>query len=167
MKSIILLQTILAFAIGIIALVAVYYLLDSILRRKYQIEERNTSFGIFQAGIILSTSLILSEIIDPAINVIRLFNQSGFTLNNLTMSMAYVILFVLIGIFFTFLVIFGGILALFQMTHVNELKEIKNDNIVISLLSSSILLGLALIMDQYVGHLCEAIVPYPDIISIH
>ena len=75
MKSIILLQTILAFAIGIIALVAVYYLLDSILRRKYQIEERNTSFGIFQAGIILSTSLILSEIIDPAINVIRLFNQ--------------------------------------------------------------------------------------------
>ena len=167
MKSIILLQTILAFAIGIIALVAVYYLLNSILRKKYQIEERNTSFGIFQAGIILSTSLILSEIIDPAINVIRLFNQSGFTLNNLTMSMAYVILFVVIGIFFTFLVIFGGILALFQMTHINELKEIKNDNIVISLLSSSILLGLALIMDQYVGHLCEAFVPYPDIISIH
>jgi len=167
MKSIILLQTILAFAIGIIALVTVYYLLNSVLRRKYQIEERNTSFGIFQAGIILSTSLILSEIIDPAINVIRLFNQAGFTLNNLTMSMAYVILFVVIGIFFTFLVIFGGILALFQMTHVNELKEIKNDNIVISLLSSSILLGLALIMDQYVGHLCEACVPYPDIISIH
>jgi uncharacterized membrane protein YjfL (UPF0719 family) len=83
------------------------------------------------------------------------------------MSMAYVILFVVIGIFFTFLVIFGGILALFQMTHINELKEIKNDNIVISLLSSSILLGLALIMDQYVGHLCEAFVPYPDIISIH
>jgi hypothetical protein len=71
------------------------------------------------------------------------------------------------GIFFTFMVICGGILALFQMTHINELEEIKNDNIVISLLSSSILLGLALIMDQYVGHLCEAIVPYPDIISIH
>ena len=31
----------------------------------------------------------------------------------------------------------------------------------------AIILGLAIIMDNYVGNLCEAIVPYPDIISIH
>jgi uncharacterized membrane protein YjfL (UPF0719 family) len=71
-----------------------------------------------------------------------------------------------IGIAFTFLTIAGGVLTLFQMTHVNEWEELKNNNTTIALISAAIILGLAYIVDDYVGHLCEIIVPYPDVLQI-
>jgi uncharacterized membrane protein YjfL (UPF0719 family) len=52
------------------------------------------------------------------------------------------------------------------MTHVNEWEELKNNNTTIALISAAIILGLAYIVDDYVGHLCEIIVPYPDVLQI-
>jgi len=166
MKTVIILQAIIAFSIGIISLLIVYRLLNSYLRKRYQIDEQNTAYGIFQSGIILSTALILSTVIDPGISAIRFLNQGSLTLNSALMSTGYVLLFTTIGIFFTFLTIAGGVIALFQMTHVQEWEELKKNNTTIALISAAIIVGLSLIVDNYVGHLCEIIVPYPDVLQI-
>ena len=71
------------------------------------------------------------------------------------------------GIIFTFLLIASSVFALFYMTNVNEWDEIKNNNIVIALISGAIIIGLSVIMDNYVGNLCEAIVPYPEVFNVH
>jgi uncharacterized membrane protein YjfL (UPF0719 family) len=52
------------------------------------------------------------------------------------------------------------------MTHTNEWEELKNNNIAIAIISAAVILGLAFIVDDYVGHLCEIIVPYPDVLQI-
>ena len=32
--------------------------------------------------------------------------------------------------------------------------------------SAAIIIGMSLIMDEYVGHLCEALIPYPEVLQI-
>ena len=166
MKTVILLQAVIAFSIGILSLLIVYRLLNSFLRKRHQIDERNTAYGIFQTGIILATALILSHVIDPGISAIRFLNQGTLTLHSTLLSLGYVVLFTCIGIFFTFLTIAAGVAALFQMTHVQEWEELKKNNTTIALISAAVIVGLSLIVDNYVGLLCEVIVPYPDVLNI-
>ena len=167
MNTIVIIQTIVAYFIGIMSLVMVNNILNGYLRRKFQISERNLAYGILQIAIILATAMILSSVIDPGVNAIRLLNQGDQSFTKMAISVGYVFLFMLIGITFTFLTIASSVFALFQMTHVNEWEEIKNNNYVIAMISGAIILGLAMIMDNYVGNLCEAIVPYPDLMSIN
>ena len=49
------------------------------------------------------------------------------------------------------------------MTRVNEGEEIKNNNMGTAVITIAIIIGLAIIMDDYVGSLCEALIPYPAI----
>jgi hypothetical protein len=59
-----------------------------------------------------------------------------------------------------------SVFTFFQLTHVNEWDEIKKNNIPTSLISAAIIIGMSLIMDEYVGHLCEALIPYPEVLQI-
>ena len=75
MNTIVIIQTIVAYFIGIMSLVMVNNILNGYLRRKFKISERNLAYGILQIAIILATALILSSVIDPGVNAIRLLNQ--------------------------------------------------------------------------------------------
>jgi uncharacterized membrane protein YjfL (UPF0719 family) len=167
MKLIIIIQVIVAFLIGIGSLFVLYRLLNSYVRKKSQIEETNTSFAIFQVGILLSGSMIMSSVVSPAVNAIRFLNQAdAFSIQSAITSLVYVSFFVVIGITCTIIVIAGGVFTFFQLTNVNEWDEIKKNNIPTSLISAAIIIGMSLIMDEYVGHLCEALIPYPEVLQI-
>ena len=167
MKSIVIIQVIVAFIAGISCLFFIYRILNNILRKRFEIEEANNAFAIFQIGILLSGSLILSSVIDPAINAIQFLNQGKqFNLQTFTTSLIYVITFLIIGIVFTLAVIFISMAAFFQLTNINEWEQIKMNNIPTALISASLILGMSLIMDDYVGHLCEALIPYPSVLQI-
>jgi uncharacterized membrane protein YjfL (UPF0719 family) len=167
MKTIIFIQVMIAFTIGVSALFLVYKLMDSLLKRRFHIEENNTAFAVFQTGILLSAALIVSSIVNPAVNAIRFLNANDtFTVNQIGVSLAYVTAFVLIGIVFTLLIIGGGIVVFFQLTQTNEWDEIRKNNVASSLISAAIIVGLSLIMDDYIGHLCEALIPYPEVMQI-
>jgi uncharacterized membrane protein YjfL (UPF0719 family) len=102
-----------------------------------------------------------------AVNAVQFLNTGGSVqLNNVLTSLIYIIVFIVIGMLFTFAVIFSSIFIFFQLTNINEWEQIKLNNIPTSLISAALILGLALIMDDYIGHLCEALIPYPDVIQI-
>lgn len=167
MKSIIIIQVLVAFVAGLSSLFLLYRLLNSFMRKRFEIEEANTAFAIFQVGILLSGALIMSSVLSAAVNAIQFLNQgTGFDMQNLLTSLAYVLIFVIIGIIFTLVLIASGIFAFFQMTHVNEWEQIKLNNIPTSLISAALILGLSMIMDDYIGHLCEALIPYPAVTLI-
>jgi uncharacterized membrane protein YjfL (UPF0719 family) len=167
MKSIIIIQALIAFIAGLSSLFLLYRLLNSFMRKRFGIEETNTAFAIFQVGILLSGSLIMSSVLSAAVNAIQFLNQgTGFDIQNLMTSLAYVLIFLIIGIIFTLVLIASGIFAFFQMTHVNEWEQIKLNNIPTSLISAALILGLSMIMDDYIGHLCEALIPYPAVTLI-
>ena len=167
MKSIIILQVLIAFVAGLSSLFLLYRILNNYMRRKFEIEEANTAFAIFQVGILLSGSLILSSVLSAAINAIQFLNQGGdFNAQNLMMSFTYVLVFLVIGIIFTLVVIAASIFAFFQLTQINEWEQIKLNNIPTALISAALIIGMSLIIDDYIGHLCEALIPYPAILDI-
>ncbi len=166
MNMMIVLQAIIAFSMGIASLFLVYKVMNLYMKRTFQIEEVNTAYATLQLGIILSTSLLVSSIIGPGMNAIRFINQSAVSVSTVSSSLGYVILFLIIGVLFSMLVVAGGILVLFQLTHINEWEEIRKNNIATAIISSALILGLALIMKDQVAGVCEMLVPYPEAITI-
>ena len=102
MKTISIIQFLLAFGIGISSLFVLYRIIRYFMKKIYKIENENTAFAIFQVGIIISGAFILSSIISPALNATRFLNPNNtFTLESLLSTYGYITLFVFIG-FLTF-----------------------------------------------------------------
>ena len=167
MKSLIIIQVSITFLAGLTALFLMYKIMNYFMKKKFKIEEANSAFAILQVGILISTSFIMASVMSAAVNAVQFLNTGGSVqLNNVLTSLIYIIVFIVIGMLFTFAVIFSSIFIFFQLTHINEWEQIKLNNIPTSLISAALILGLALIMDDYIGHLCEALIPYPDVIQI-
>lgn len=167
MKSIIIIQVVVAYFSGLISLFMLYRGMNSFLKRKIGLDEPNNSFAVFQVGILLSGSVILSSILSAAVNAIQFLNQgNNFETNSFFISLAYVLVFLLIGLAFTVILIASSVFIFFQLTKINEWEQIKNNNIPTALISAALILGMSLIVDDYVGHLCEALIPYPSVLQI-
>lgn len=169
MNIIIVFQLVIAFVIGFAGLFIIHRLVTGFLVRNYHIDENdNLSLSIFQVGVILSGGIILSSIVDPAVNAIRLLNPGGeLSLSSLGNAMGYIALFAVIGIVATLLVITGGLITIFQMTKVNEIEELKQKRINSSLIAAAFIVAISYIIGSYCGHLCESLIPYPEVITIH
>jgi uncharacterized membrane protein YjfL (UPF0719 family) len=163
MNYLIFIQVAMAFVVGMGSLFTIYRLTDLILKKQYNVAELNMSLSVFQTGIILATAVLLSSVIAPSSNALRFITQDGITGMTIMLSLAYVIGFVIVGLISSTLVIWGGVTIFFQLTSVNEIEELKKNNIATSIITSAMILGLAIIMSDYVGHLCEALIPYPDV----
>jgi uncharacterized membrane protein YjfL (UPF0719 family) len=167
MKSIIIIQVVIAFLAGLTCLFLLYRILNNIMKKRFEIQEANAAFAIFQLGILISGSLILSSVLNPAINAIQFLNQGKvFNVQAFTTSLIYVVAFLVIGLIFTLAVIFSSMAVFFQLTQINEWEQIKLNNIPTALISAGLILGMSLIMDDYIGHLCEALIPYPSVLQI-
>ncbi|MGR6087719.1 MAG: DUF350 domain-containing protein [Arcticibacter sp.] len=166
MNYFILLQAIIAFIMGITSLFLVYKILNIYLKKVFRIVEVNPAYATLQVGILLASSMLVSSIVGPGMNAIRFINQSQINAATISTSLGFVMIFLLIGVIFSIMVIAGGIMVLFQLTHVNEWEEIKNNNIATALISAALILGLAIIMKDHVSSVCEMLVPYPEVLHI-
>lgn len=166
MNYFIIIQAAIAFTMGIVSLFSVYKLLNIYLKRVFKIVAVNTAYATLQVGILLATAILVASIVGPGMNAIRFINQSSIDFSSVSTSMGYIIMFLLIGMLFSLIVIAGGIIVLFQLTHVNEWEEIKNNNIPTALISAALILGLSLIMRDHVSGICEMLVPYPEVLQI-
>lgn len=166
MNYFILIQAAIAFIMGISSLFIVYKVLNIYLKRVFNIVEVNTAYATLQLGILLGTAILVAAIVGPGMNAIRFINQSDINFSSISTSLGYVAMFLLIGMLFSLMVIAGGIIVLFQLTHVNEWEEIKKNNIPTALISAALIIGLAWIMHDHVASVCEMLVPYPEVLQI-
>ncbi len=67
----------------------------------------------------------------------------------------------------TILVIAAGIISFFTITHINEWEALKNNNIPVAILTASVVIGLAFLLKDFVGHFCEALIPYPEVMNVN
>lgn len=160
-------QLALAFAVGIAALWIVNSIFQSIMNKKIGIAEHNTATATFQAGIVLATTVILSSTIGPGMNAFRFLTQGQFDIMNIAWAIAFNLFFILIGLVMTILVIAAGIISFFTITHINEWEALKNNNIPVAILTASVVIGLAFLLKDFVGHFCEALIPYPEVMNVN
>ena len=166
MDYLILLQSAVAFGIGIVSLFLVYRLMHTYLKKVFKLEEMNTAYATVKAGVLLGNSLLMASVIGPGINAIRFLNQDVVNTTTISTSIGYVLIFLAIGMVFSLMVIAAGILILFQLTRVNEWEEIRNNNIPTAIISAALIVGLSLIMKDHVASVCEMLIPYPDLMQI-
>jgi len=166
MDYLIILQSAVAFGIGIVSLFLVYRLMHAYLKKVFKLEEMNTAYATVKAGVLLANSLLMASVIGPGINAIRFLNQDVVNTTTISTSIGYVLIFLAIGMVFSLMVIAAGILILFQLTRVNEWEEIRNNNIPTAIISAALIVGLSLIMKDHLASVCEMLIPYPDLMQI-
>ena len=166
MNVLILIQALLAFSIGMASLFTVYKVLESYLKKQFEVTELNMAFSVFLTGILLATANLLSSVVSPAMNAIRFLTQDSLSVAAVASSAIFIISFLLIGLIASLLVTWGGVTIFFQVTKVDEMKELKNNNAATALITAAFVLGISIVLRDYVGHLCESLVPYPEVLNI-
>lgn len=152
-----------AISIGIFILVLTYKIMEYVGKKYYDIHEYNLAYSIFNAAVILSVGIILSGIIEPLISSFRIFLNSD---GGMWISLKYVgIGGIYIAIAYTATVLIGLISTYLysKITPINEFKEIRNNNIGVAIIVSSILITLIIMSKDGIILLVESIVPYPDL----
>ncbi len=124
------------------------------------------AFSVFLTGILLATANLLSSVVSPAMNAIRFLTQDSLSVAAVASSAIYIISFLLIGLIASLLVTWGGVTIFFQVTKVDEMEELKKNNAATALITAAFVLGISIVLRDYVGHLCESLVPYPDVLNI-
>ncbi len=152
-----------AITIGIFILALTYKLVQWVGQRYYGIQDFNLAYSIFTAAIILSVGIMVEGIIDPLISSFRLmsnvessllFSLKFFGVGAMYIAIAYTAA-VLIGLISTFLYS--------KVTPINEFEEIRNNNVGVALIVSSIIVTLTIFSKDGVKLLIEALVPYPEL----
>ena len=166
MNVLILIQALLAFSIGMASLFTVYKVLESYLKKQFEVTELNMAFSVFLTGILLATANLLSSVVSPAMNAIRFLTQDSLSVAAVASSAIYIISFLLIGLIASLLVTWGGVTIFFQVTKVDEMEELKKNNAATALVTAAFVLGISIVLRDYVGHLCESLVPYPEVLNI-
>jgi uncharacterized membrane protein YjfL (UPF0719 family) len=152
-----------AITIGIFILALTYKLVQWVGQKYYGIKDFNLAYSIFTAAIILSVGIMVEGIIDPLISSFRLmgnvensliFSLKYFGVGAMYIAIAYTAA-VLIGLISTFLYS--------KVTPINEFEEIRNNNVGVALIVSSIIVTLTIFSKDGVKLLIEALVPYPEL----
>lgn len=152
-----------AVTIGIFILALTFKLVQWVGRRYYRIWENNLSYSIFTAAIILAVGIMISGIVEPLISSFRLLSRQE---DSFMLAFKYISTgAIYIAIAYTSAIAIGLISTFLysKVTPIDEFEEIRNDNVGVSLIISSILITLTLLTKNGVVLLIEAIIPYPQL----
>ncbi|RPJ06675.1 MAG: DUF350 domain-containing protein [Spirochaetaceae bacterium] len=155
----------LVFGTGVLFLTFKFFLFWA--DKRYGIKSFNTSFSILIGSILFSVGLLLQEAISPAILTIQnLYQQSqdmGFTL---LWGTIYMLIYFALSMVFSFCVIFLAYFLFTVLTRkINEMDEIKHDNIAISIILGVVIIVMVLLVKGGFSQLVDAIIPVPELHS--
>ena len=121
------------------------------------------AFSIFTAGNILSTGMILSEILPSITNILRLSAQQESEIA-LSTVVQYSSLYLLIG-FLSAVIINASVFLLFSVLTrgINEFQAIKENNLAVSIVVVSTLISITLIVKESIALLVGSLIPYPQV----
>ncbi len=158
-----LIEIILSILITVVIIYTTFKILKWLFFRDHDLRGDNLAFTIFTSGIILSVGIILSAILPSITNIIRLSTTQIEVVETSTIIL-YSGLYLLIG-FVVAILINTSVFFLFSILTrgVDEFKEIKNNNISVSILVVTILISITIIIKDSIALLISSLVPYPQV----
>ncbi len=152
-----------ALSMGVAILAGTYLLLRYIGKKRYNINENNQAFGIFMASVLFSVGYLVSSVIHPLLSLFRILSAKDNDLVHLLFSfMGYGAVYILIAYIVALLVCFLGALIYNYITPVDEIQELKNNNLAVAFVVGSIIITLSLMAHDGVELLIESFIPYPQ-----
>lgn len=140
-----------------------YLLLKYYGKKKYDINQNNQAFGIFTACILFSVGYMVSGVIQPLLSLFRILStRDNSTFHLLITFMGYGALYILMAYVTALLVCWLGMLIYDYITPIDEITELKNNNLAVALVVGSIIITLSLMTHDGVSLLIESFIPYPE-----
>lgn len=153
-----------ALSCGLVILFVTYKLLRAYGKRKLNIDHSNTAYNIFTAGILFSVGYILSGIIKPILSSYRILSDTDISNFQLILEfLGYGGIYILIAYLLALVITMVGVYIYINMTSVNELKEMKENNIGVAVVLVAIILTLSMMCSDGIALFIESFIPYPKL----
>ena len=123
----------------------------------------NLAMTLFVGAIIISVLILVNSSILPAVDTLRVIvlARDEISFNTVLISFFYFLLYYAITIFFSILILLSALGVFFRATiHVDEMLEIRNKNIAVSVITSMVILGIALFVRPALNRFVASLVHY-------
>ena len=158
-----LIEIISGLSMGVAIMATTYLLLKSYGKKKYDINSNNQAFGIFTAAILFSVGYIVSGVIQPLLSLFRILStRDGSIMHLLLLFMGYGALYILMAYVMALFVCWLGMIMYDYITPIDEIAELKNNNLAVAMVVGSIIITLSLMTHDGVSLLIESFIPYPE-----
>lgn len=151
-----------ALSLGVAIMAATYLLLKYLGKKRYDINHTNQAFGIFMASVLFSVGYLVSGVIQPLLSLFRILSTRESLSTLLISFIGYGGIYILTAYVVAILVCLLGMLIYNYLTPIDEIQELKNNNIAVALVVGSIIVTLSLMTRGGVELLIESFIPYPQ-----
>ncbi len=149
---------------GLVILFITYRLVRVYGQKRLKIEHTNLAYNIILAGVLFSVAYIMSGVIQPITDSFRILSKSDVSNGQLVLQfILYGGLFIAISYLLAMLLVLAGIRIYSAMTPMNEAEEIRNNNVGVAIVLTTIIIILAIFCGSGINLLIEAFIPYPDV----
>jgi uncharacterized membrane protein YjfL (UPF0719 family) len=134
-----------------------------------ELKQNNIAVAILNAAIVLSLIIVVRNSVDSSITVFAntLRNPTSIFTDYLEMSLIMLGQIILSSII-AFSAIYVGLKIFMKLTKdLDELLEIKKNNVAVSILLSVILVSLSLLLQPGIVALLDALIPFPSVSLIN
>ena len=163
-------ETILSIIFGLLTIFIVYKILDKTFLRKFSTDEAlkkgNVAIAIFCGSIVICVLILVETSILPSIDAMRtmVLAQAQITWKIVCLSFLYFILFYAIALIISLIIIMLAIwIYMRATTKIEEIKEIKENNIAVAVIISIIILGATLFIKSPVKRFISSLIDYDAI----
>lgn len=162
------LQLVLSLVVGIVFIYAGFRFFHYRIKAINEIEElkkNNIAVAILNASIILALVIMVKNAIEPAITVfsMTLRNPNATFISFLQMAGIMLIQIIAAGLI-AYISIYLAINLYTHLTkEIDELGEIKNNNIAVSIVLGIVIISISLLMQQGIKSILDALIPFPTL----
>lgn len=136
---------------------------------KTELANRNLSTSIFTGGMIVCAMILVQSSVLPSVDALRtmVLSQERLNAEIIAISLAYFLAFYTLSIIISMLVIFASIRIHMAATlDVDEIAEIKADNVAQSVLLTAVLVGVTLFIQEPFGRFISSLVDYDQLEAV-
>lgn len=162
------LQLFLSLFIGVIFIYAGFKFFHKRIKSINELEEikkNNIAVAILNASIILALVIMIKNAVEPAITVFSMaLRNPDATFSSFFQTAGIMLVQIILGGFIAYVSIY---LAISLYTHLtkdlDELGEIKKNNIAVSIVLGVVIISISLLMQQGIKSILDALIPFPSI----
>jgi uncharacterized membrane protein YjfL (UPF0719 family) len=129
-----------------------------------ELKKNNFAVAIMVSSFIFAMMLLIKTAVEPAYNAFENAFDNGVIMQALLFSIGQIILFFILSALFSFIILWFAMKAFMIFTRtIDEITEIKNKNIAISIVIAILILSAALLVEHGLSILLNSLVKYPEI----
>lgn len=135
-----------------------------------ELKQGNIAVAIFAGSIVVSIIILAQSSILPAVDALRymVLNTKEISFSIIVISLGYFVLFFVISTVFSILFIFlASSIYMKATTKIDEVAEIKNNNIAVSVMMSMVLLSLAIYIQPSTKNFISSLIDYKNLQTLN